>query len=333
MKDDVNDIKVIMTKHLAGETTPDEDRLLFNWVSLSNDNAHEFEKMKKLFSHATTHYTTSHAAKINVEQEWQHFLTKVGDTPVRQMHPVGTHNIFLKIAAAILLLLATTAILYYYSLKTAGITINTTANIEKLSLPDGSTVIINRNSQIVYDDNFGEANRNISLSGEAFFEVKRNETLPFIIAARETRIEVLGTSFNVLAYDSLSDVQVTVKTGKVKFAIPRLKKAVELHAGEKGTFAVNAEVLSGNENDDINYQAWNTHQLAFTETPLAKVVDDINKAYHTNIIISGPVSENCLLTASFNNQSLDAVLNVLQSTLNITYTRVGNRIEIISGGC
>lgn len=334
MKDEINDIRELMTKHFAGEASPAEETILFDWVKKSRQNEEEYRSSRKLFDAATRHYSKSIVPEIDVEKEWDVFLTKVGERkPVRQLNPSSTSQNWLRIAASLLLLLVSGAVIYYYTTKTETVTFQTAENIQTVELPDGSQVILNRYSKLEYNSDFGSDNRNIALRGEAFFDVEKNASLPFVIAARNTTIEVVGTSFNVLAYDSVAEVEVVVKTGVVRFTVPALNKTVELTPGEKGAFESSKNALDEAVNDDLNYESWNTHKLIFNETHLTRVVEAINKTYNANIVLTGSVSDACLLTVSFDNQTLDAVLNVLENTLNLTYRRVGNRIEIISAGC
>ena len=333
MENEVNDIREIMTKHFAGEATPAEERILFDWVKQSNANEEEFRSSRKLFDAATRHYSKSVVPEIDVEKEWNVFLNKVADEkPVRQLHPTTTQN-WMRIAASVLLLFVTGAVIYYFITKTETITFQTAENIRTVELPDGSKVVLNRKSRLEYNSEFGDNNRKIALSGEAFFDVQKNAALPFIISAKSTTIEVVGTSFNVLAYDSIADVAVIVKTGVVRFTVPKLNTTLELTPGEKGAFVTTQNEVAETINEDLNYEAWNTRKLTFNETHLSDVVKAINKTYNADIVVTGPVSDACLLTVSFDNQTLDAVLNVLENTLNLTYRRIGNRIEIISAGC
>jgi ferric-dicitrate binding protein FerR (iron transport regulator) len=334
VKDDVNDIREIMTKYFAGESSAAEEKVLHQWRQESSTNEAEFTKSRKLFDAATHHYSKAGVPEIDVEKEWGVFLKKVDESkPVMPMHSNRSTGLWMKIAASLLLLILCGAVIYFYSTKPETLTFQTAAATKTIELPDGSSVILNRNSQLSYDSDFGDGHRKLKLNGEAFFDVDKNPALPFVISARNTTIEVLGTSFNVLAYDSLEQVEVVVKTGVVRLSVPELKKSVELVAGKKGSYQPLESKVGEQTNDDINYQSWNTQQLSFNETHLTSVIEAINRTYHSNIVLVGPISDSCLLTVSFDNQTLDAVLNVLENTLNLTYQRSGNRIEITSAGC
>lgn len=320
-----------MTKHFAGESSPAEEKTLSAWILQSADNEVEYRNSKKLFEAATRHYKKTIVPEIDVNEEWRIFESKVNESkPVIKLSPRFSA---LKIAASILLLVAAGAVIYFYGNRNGTIRFETASELRNVQLPDGSTVILNRYSKLAYESNFGKEDRKLTLEGEAFFDVTKNPHLPFIISAKQTTIEVVGTSFNVLAYDSLAEVEVIVKTGIVRFTIPALNKSVELNPGEKGSFAQAQNDLQESVNEDVNFQSWNTRQLSFNETHLSAVIEAINKTYNANIVLKGVVSDSCLLTVSFDNQSLEAVLNVLESTLNLTYERVGNGIEITATGC
>lgn len=93
-----------------------------------------------------------------------------------------------------------------------------TRQVKRVTLPDSTTVFLNSNSTLKISASFGKDRREVSLSGEAFFEVKRNPKKPFIIDASGLKVKVLGTSFNVKAYDALPDIKVAVNTGLVQVA-------------------------------------------------------------------------------------------------------------------
>ena len=163
--------------------------------------------------------------------------------------------------------------------------------------------------------------------------MKSDATKPFIINAGKAQVEVLGTSFTVTAYDSSADVKVIVQTGKVKLSIPELKKEIQLTPGEKGSYIMHTNSVTSEQNEDVNYQSWNTMKIVFMDESLNKVVETLNRTYHANIILSAAVSDSCAVTVTFDQQSLESVLKVLESTLNLTIVPKGDQIEITAAGC
>lgn len=117
--------------------------------------------------------------------------------------------------------------------------------VKQLLLPDSTKVWLNANSTIGVAKDYGKHNRAIRLEGEAFFEVKRNPKLPFVVASQSIAISVLGTSFNVRSYKSLEEIQVAVSSGRVKVADTSSGNLAELtiddnmvYRKDKGTFKV-----------------------------------------------------------------------------------------------
>ena len=149
----------------------------------------------------------------------------------------------------------------------------------------------------------------------------------------QAEITVLGTSFNVQTYKNREEVEVTVETGIVKLNPLLIDKAVELRAGEKGIFRKKEKTLISALNDDTNYLAWKTRRIIFEASDLNAVAKAISTAYGMEVLILPNVSSACRVTVTFENQSLDAVLKVLASTLDLTYKIEGNKIEITKAGC
>lgn len=338
MKNELNDsTKELIARYLAGECTAEQERELMAWRNQSGANESVFAEFQKTADITQKHYAAMNNKRpdINVEAEWNQFLRNISEkneAPIRTLSSTNSFSLWMKVAAS-LLVLAVTGGLIYSILSTDDQTILSAASSTlKTKLPDGSVIVLNRNSELRYASNFGESNRTVELSGEAYFDVTPDREKPFIINAGNAQVEVVGTSFTVTAYDSLADINVVVETGKVKLSIPDLKKEVQLTPGEKGTLSSSGS-LNSQHNDDVNYQSWNTMKLVFVDDTLPNVISQINRAYNTNIALSAGVSDTCALTVTFDRQTLDAVLKVLETTLNLTIVRNGNQIEITAAGC
>jgi transmembrane sensor len=327
----------LISKHLSGEASAEETKQVEAWVALRPENDLHFQKIKKVFEMGSAFYqkVNSSGLTIDVNHEWNHFVNTVSrkETKVRSITLSGYASNWIRIAAAIVLLIASGLVINYFISKNQVMLFQTSENILTVPLPDGSTVTLNKNSSLTYAPSFGEANRKVTLEGEAFFEVKRNPQKPFIISVNKTEVEVLGTSFNVQGYDGLPVVEVIVATGVVKFSAPGKNKEVTLRAGEKGVYSMATDLIDSGANEDINFLSWNTQKIVFEETGLRSVVETLNRVYSSNLIIATEISPSCVVTVSFDHQTLEAVLNVLKTTLNLTYKITGNKIEIVSAGC
>ena len=206
--------------------------------------------------------------------------------------------------------------------------------VKEINLPEGSRVALNLDSRISYSRGFKSDTRQVELEGEAFFEVARDTTRPFIIRAGELNIEVLGTSFNVKAYEVDETVEVTVESGKVAvYRVGDKSNMVILVRGEKAVFRKELAELESMKNEDINFKSWKTRKIIFEDTPMSEVVRMINEIYQSDLRLSGSNLDDCPVTTIFDNQSLETVLNVLSSTLDLEISRDGDRIIISGRGC
>lgn len=333
MADKINDsIDTLITRVLAGEATSEERTKLDAWVK-DPVNAAYFERAKRAFALAEKQVASEkNIPSIDVNEEWRRFSARVGRQPdnVRELRP---RTIWVRVAAAILLIVAATFTINYFVSKPGETRFETLAETQRIDLPDGSVVNLNRNSSLSFDNDFNTKDRVVRLSGEAFFDVSPNSQKPFIISSGEAQVQVVGTTFNVSAYERDSQLRVTVETGVVELSASTSGEKVVLRPGDEGTFAKSDGSLSMRANPDVNYRSWSTRHIEFNETSLQEVVRTLNKTYGSNIIISGAVSPNCVVTVTFDQQSLEAVLRVLETTLNLTYRINGDTIEITNAPC
>lgn len=334
MNSNQNDIDELIARSLAGESTAEEKERLSTWIAQSDDNRERFQKMKRVLALSDAYYKTKQQEpNVDLDQEWNHFLTQIDSSKERTLRPAAkSYSLWMRVAAAILLVVAAGSIFnLFFSDKTT--VIETADATQLITLPDGSQVTLNENSQLSYADDFGKNTRIVTLKGEAFFDVARDPQKPFIISANEATVEVLGTSFNVQAYNTDKKIEVVVATGTVKFSVPKMNQAVTLQAGDRGVYSRENKELTNALNADINFLAWKTRKIIFIETDLRIVIETLNHAYGANIITEVKVPDTCLVTVTFDQQSLDAVLNVLKTTLNLIYRIENGKIVITHAGC
>ena len=329
----------LIIRHLTGETSAEEDKQLHAWVALLPANERYYLHAKKIFELSSKHYaeTSKEKLTINLDQEWNHFINTIStskkEVPVRSIIPANSSGRWLRIAATLLLIAVSGYVINYFVFRSTDIQFLTTDNTLSVSLPDGSKIMLNKHSELIYTSAYGNKDRKVTLKGEGFFEVEKDALRPFIISVNNTLVEVLGTSFNVQGYDNRSEIEVTVQKGVVRFSVPEVKSQVKLTAGQKGVYAKANPKLSSTVNSDVNFLAWNTRKIIFVENDLRFVVETLNKIYQVNITLPNNIPSSCSVTVSFDHQTLESVLNVLKSTLNLTYTINGNQIEITSVGC
>ncbi len=193
--------------------------------------------------------------------------------------------------------------------------------LNTVALPDGTFVSLNSNTKISYPKKFSGKNREVTIEGEAFFEVKPDKNKPFIIHAGKAQIRVLGTSFSGSAYPATKQVEVIVQTGKVQVVNKTSEKLqtdeLILTPGDKGTLVYASNTMQKTTNQDPNFIAWKTHNLTFKATSLREVIENLEKVYKVNIRLADPKLNELLLTAQFNDYPLDFILKVIENTFPI----------------
>jgi transmembrane sensor len=334
-----NYIDNLITRCLTGEATTDEQEQLSAWIALQVENRKYYQKIKQAFDLSGQYYANkgSKVPDLDIGQEWDHFLNQIEKkettnilsiTPKRNSYPMWA-----RMAAAVLVVVASGFVINYFLSRNDSIHFETANNTLEVTLPDGSHVALNHNSQLSFVPEYGTKTRTVKLIGEGFFDVERNPQKPFIIEVNGAVVEVLGTSFNVQGYNTRTELEVVVETGTVKFSVPDIQKDVTLAAGDRGVYQKENKDLSSRVNKDINFLSWKTRKLVFEENDLRSVVETLNHVYQTNISIATQVSDTCVVTVTFDQQSLEAILNVLKTTLNLTYTIKDGQIEITHAGC
>lgn len=276
------------------------------------------------------------AYEPDVSKGWQRLQLRVQareskSMPFRKSNPYRWWGV----AASLALLLAFGFYLVSRQLQPAWTQVSTAANQTRvIRLPDGSQVSLNQNSSFSYPADFQKENRTVRLQGEAFFEVAHAEGKRFTILAQGTKTEVIGTSFNLRAYEK-EPVKVQVVSGKVAFARAATEEAVFLVAGQQGVIAAAADARPQKQPiADQNFQAWKTRNLSFNNLRLSELVATLENYYQVNIALENESLRNCRFTASFQDPDLKEVLDVLAIAGNLTITRQDSLHYLVAGpGC
>lgn len=267
---------------------------------------------------------TGYMFSKKTDNAWSELHDRIEEEGVSTPDPVFS-SWALKTAAVLVLLLAVAwGIREVVNAKTEKV--ETAFSQRQVVLPDGSTVFLNGNSTLKFPKTFGPRNRLVTLSGEAFFNVAKNPIKPFIVEAKSARIKVLGTSFNVLAPPDNSRVEVLVKTGIVRLSSMKNKKE-KLYL-KKGQFGI---VESGKTERAVtpgeNYLSWQTKKFTFKNEKLKSVIETLNHAYATQILLSSDSIQQLNLTSTYNDVSLETIVRSLCLTFHLKATQ--NNDEII----
>jgi len=184
------------------------------------------------------------------------------------------------------------------------------------NLPDGTVGWLNSGSSLTYSLPFIN-NRKVALNGEAWFDVMHNEKNPFEISAGDSKIKVLGTSFNVSAFQGSKYIEVVLLQGKVEFYPGDNSSKVVMAPSQKLIFSNNKIDLS--ITDPSKYKAWTDGKLVFRGDNMAEVAGRIERWYNVKVILADKDLEKFSFRATFEDDSLEEVLRLLSMTSPILY--------------
>lgn len=190
-----------------------------------------------------------------------------------------------------------------------------------LELPDGSNVWLNAGTVMQYPTSFMEDKREITLDGEAYFEVAHNEKSPFIVHTHAMDVEVLGTEFNVEAYEKRKVFETSLIQGKVKVKSPSDEKmSLVLSPNYKTTLKDDQLVVSKIE--DHNVYRWKEGLYCFKNKPFIEILENLERYYDLRIVLEKQSIAKIVLTGKFRiSDGLDYALRVLQQDVAFTYYR------------
>ena len=310
-----------LARFLAGEMNVKEEIAFRREVESNPKQLSELKNMEK-----TWKYFDANPSGRNGDsgKAWNKLYKRLEEDGLLENPSVvtGTRRVLpaLRVAASILVILALGIPAFYF-----GVIRNN--NSEPLSnsyaekgfltvdLPDGSRVYLNEGAEISYPPVFIRE-REVKLKGEAFFEVMSDPVNPFIVRSGNVVVSVLGTSFNVKQSKQSPNVEVYVKTGKVRMSVGNSGQFITLESGEVGE--TESQNLTRSIQKDPNYISWKTKNFKFVDAELMGVLQELEDSYHVTIHTQVTDLHNMKITTSYSEQSIDAILETIGTAFGLT---------------
>ena len=203
---------------------------------------------------------------------------------------------------------------------------NAWEKVENLTLADGTQVWLNAETELKYPVAFADEVREVMLTGEAYFEVAKNVSRPFVVKAGQLDIKVLGTSFNVKAYPSETQ-QATLVQGKVEVCAGNYSR--KLQPGEQLNYSSEGPEI---RNVDVKaYTAWKDRRFVFNDDLLEEVIRKLGRWYDVEFILRDAEVREIRFTGNLPKyRNLDQVLNKLELTTHIRFVQDGRAIEVFA---
>ena len=316
-----------MARYLAGEMTMKEEIAFLDESEHSQAQLSELKNMEKNWKYFDQNPSRKDWDSGKAWNQLHEKLESEGLLDDKAHRPVRSRfTPLLRIAASIALVLAIGIPALYFGV----IRDNTELSIKHhlaeegvstVDLPDGSRVYLNKGSEISYSIAF-KNQRAVDLQGEAFFEVMSDPQNPFTVSSGEMVVTVLGTSFNVKQLDSPSDLEVYVKTGKVRVSLEKSEQYIQLEPEEFGR--VENRNLTSSVQEDPNYISWKTKDFKFVNSALIEVLQELEESYHVDIHTEDLDLSEMRITTSYSGQSIDAILETIGTAFEMSVSHKEN---------
>ena len=336
--------ETLLTKYLDNQCTESELKIV---SELLTDSTYR-DILPELLHHASLKFHSEFKMeKVHGEALWSQVSNEIYAMDRGAKNRNLVFFVF-RIAASIILVLGAAVFAYLYLFNESGVVYltKTTERGQRLTflLADGSRVKLNSESTITYPERFEGSTREIQLSGEAFFEVKRDPDKPFVVISDDVNTEVLGTSFNVRAFPdenivvTVSSGKVNVFTGKRDFSVQKTADSqrvtnVVLTAGQQATYHISRQYLSHGVVSLGRHIGWKDGILRFDETPLGEVAEILQRWYDVEIGFESDHLSSCKVTSTFRSETIEDVLEELKFIFKLNYTIDNQKIAISGKGC
>ena len=309
---DSDKLELCISNYLSGDATTEESKKLFCFLNSNQEAMLLYQQMAALRAVASMPAFAS-------EEEANLLLLKKRIQPVAST-PLHRHSsIWLKIAAMALIIFASNFFWYQYtnSLKEVYTNQQTYYEIKVpagsrtgVELPDGTEVTLNAGSVLRYYRSFGISDRQVELRGEGYFKVAKNRTTPFFVNTDDVQVEVLGTVFNVSAYDDENDVTVSLIEGRVDLNVADRVKSVQLFPNERAVYNKMTKGMSKHPTNALKSIEWTESILVFENEPSIEIAKRLEREYDVKIIIRSDRLLQEHFSGSFDaRRSINDILN------------------------
>lgn len=315
----------LIDRYLSGRATAAEEKLI--------DDFFDAQERKQTLPH----YKLS-------EEMWESIEERVhaAGTPATAVQR-GNRVRMPKVLIAVFLVFATASGFYFQDLlsddssRPWAIAESPKGQKSLITLADGSRIFLNSATSISYPETFDPDKREITLSGEAFFEIARDESRPFIVRSGDVVTRVLGTSFNIEAFEGEA-TRVTVATGKVQVAIEsnvgrNAPTLTILTPGQQVVYEKDQGLIT-RDVDTEQFLAWKSHTLYFDNHTLEEVAARLERWYNTSIEFENERIKKCRVNGQYKEMDLRSVLESIHYMYPVKYKFSGqNHVVLYGEGC
>jgi transmembrane sensor len=316
-----------IVKNLKGHATPEEKTALEHWLNEDESHSQIFSEIQNVYNLTSNIPPYFYPDK---EKAWRKIdrQTRNSSAKVRQLF-----NRLKYTAAAVILLLVSLTFFWYYQTNTQEVfqhyseIIAPPGQKTMVVLPDSSLVWLNSGSTLKYNRNFNVKDREVVVTGEAFFDVKRNEAKKFSVRTGILSVQVYGTAFNVKNYEDDQLQEITVSEGRVGIS-DKTRELKQLTPGQQAVLNKSTNKLTFSKADPAVVSSWKDNELKFDNTPFDEVVKYLERWYGVSINIDPSMIGRHHYTFKIKTESLTEILEKIKVMTPIAYEINGKDVRI-----
>jgi len=324
------DYDKLLATYFSGNLTGSEKEAIEQWKNDSDENLIIFNNAEKVWKSLDL---LQEMRGYNADNALSNINLRIKQTPAIVQR--GFLFYWQRIAAVLLLPLLIVGAIYFSldrNISNNAVvwqTITTPPGVKsQVQLPDGTRVWLNSGSSLRYPSSFSGNSRDVEITGEAFFEVVKDEKHPFIIDLGKIGIEVVGTEFNVINYDREKQTEIILASGKVRLFDKKenIRRIItEMEPGQQAVYLKAGNELSLKYVDTEKYISWINGRLIFKDDPMDEVIRKLDRWFNVEIEMGDPEIAQYIYTATFQNETIEQILNLLKRTSPIEYTIIPGR--------
>jgi ferric-dicitrate binding protein FerR (iron transport regulator) len=328
----------MLARYLSGENTQDEKTEVENWIHSDPENKQQIEKLKKAWAAERARFQNWDTKRLWAKIAAEAGIDVISDDNGKILLLTGRvfSSRLLKIAAVLLL----TVSLPYFYIKVLDPVVQGTffqnmveitvaaGEQETILLPDGSKVVLDSGSKFSYPEKLKGNTREVFLQGEGYFEVAHNPDRPFVVRANDAVVKVLGTKFNVRAWDDNGEVRVAVAEGSVSLRSREVSEneAVVLTEGQLSILIPNVNPLSPVYVDINKLLGWQNREIMFENAPLHEILSQLTRWYKLDFKLADQKVLQERLTIHIENKPVDDILELIGTLIGLNYELKGNTV-------
>jgi len=327
-----DNVKIAIVNYLSGEWEKCDSRLLTDWINESTDHQEQFRQLVDLWE---LDRINRHEKDFNAGQAWIRLKSEM-KPKTSFMNRFTRFNHLRKYAAIMILTLVAGTV--GYLLQKGTIKDPASAVVEytvpygsktHIRMPDGSGIWINAGSVIKYDQGFGSTNRNLQLSGEAYFEVAKKKDLPFVVRAKGISVKALGTKFNVKAYPEETNIETILLEGRVEVQDMKNKnEKILLKPNQKAGYSTIENDFSVSAIEDNSEISWYREKWIIRNMNMLQFTKLLERRYNIDFEFEDERIKTYEFGGTIKDETLEQVLTAITYSAPIKYTLKNKHVNL-----